>query len=341
MLDEKDRFCPQCGFDTIAGVAGSATAFKPVDQPRVIQQVDPVSHLAEPDLPPAVQAPKPVVSPTEPAPESKPAYVSPVSTAEPATQLKGKKSGLWIALVILGVGLLGVSGWYGYNTYFASSDENTVDTENLAAPEVSNFDTTVPEPKVIEEPPVEAPAGATTEKQKTPTKSQSRVDQELAKYKAEKQTKSTSQSTPAAQQAKPEAGVKISGSTSVNTPPLKVLMEVGKKEDPKSKNPKNPAKLNISKSTMVVRITTDHYNDGMGTASSGTITIKDKGGNVIGVFRTSGRSGKNGTPNTKWVAQINKILDKGTYFILDSDMSTWSKTFLGSGFIIVEGYETE
>ena len=27
--------------------------------------------------------------------------------------------------------------------------------------------------------------------------------------------------------------------------------------------------------------------------------------------------------------------------ILDSDMPTWSKTFLGTGFVVIEGYEVD
>jgi len=55
-----------------------------------------------------------------------------------------------------------------------------------------------------------------------------------------------------------------------------------------------------------------------------------------------GKTGKNGTPSAKWVAEPDKILKKGTYFIWDSDPKTWSKTFIGNnGFVVVEGYEVE
>jgi hypothetical protein len=92
---------------------------------------------------------------------------------------------------------------------------------------------------------------------------------------------------------------------------------------------------------MIVRITTDHYNDGMGTAGGGTISIKDRDGNLIGSYRATGRSGTNGTPNAKWVAEPRKLLENGTYYVWDSDFSTWSKTLMGSGFIVVEGYEVK
>jgi hypothetical protein len=116
---------------------------------------------------------------------------------------------------------------------------------------------------------------------------------------------------------------------------------VGRKEDPKNKKPKNPVKLTLEKSTMIVRITTDHYNDGMGTSGAGNITMKDRDGNILGTYKASGKTGKDGAPNAKWVAEPNKMFAKGTYYIWDSDFSTWSKTFMGNGFVIVEGYELD
>jgi hypothetical protein len=93
---------------------------------------------------------------------------------------------------------------------------------------------------------------------------------------------------------------------------------------------------------MIVKITTDHYNDGMGTPRGGIITIKDGNGKIIGSYKALGKTGKNGTPSAKWVAMPNIMLEKGTYFIWDSDMATWSKTFIGNnGFIVVEGYTVE
>ena len=90
-----------------------------------------------------------------------------------------------------------------------------------------------------------------------------------------------------------------------------------------------------------MRITTDHFNNGMGTSGGGTISIKDRDGNSFGSFRASGKKGKDGTPNAKWVATPHIVLEKGTYFIWDSDMSTWSKNFVGTGFVVVEGYEVK
>lgn len=125
----------------------------------------------------------------------------------------------------------------------------------------------------------------------------------------------------------------------MNNKMAEVLLEVGRKEEPKSKNPKNPTKLTLKNDTRLIRITTDHFNGGMGTSNAGSITIKDRDGNVMGTYNAFGKKDKNGTPNAKWVAEPNKVLPKGTYFIWDSDFSTWSKNFVGTGFVVVEGYE--
>jgi hypothetical protein len=168
----------------------------------------------------------------------------------------------------------------------------------------------------------------------------SKIDQELAKQKAKQQNKPAQVSPTPVQQATPEQTLKTAPANE-NDKMAKVILEVGKKEDAKNKNPKNPVKLVIANPTMIVRITTDHYNNGMGTPGGGTISLKDKDGKVIATFKAYGKDGNDGTPNAKWVCEPHKVLIGGTYFIWDSDFSTWSKNFLGNAFVVVEGYEVE
>lgn len=315
-FDSGNRFCPDCGFDTQAPVVAKTTVI-----PSVVQPVPP---------PPAPKQTKP-----------EPAYVPPVRQQEIATHPRKKKTWLWLLIAVLALGALGVVGWYGYNNYFNKPKETPVDTTaNQVISDIPAIDTTKVAPEVTEQPAAET----TPEQLKATTKPLSRIDQELAKQKAKQQQNKPAQPTNTpSQPTKTDVG-KI---TSIPTNPTgndkmaKVIMEIGKKEDPKNKNPKNPSKLMIQKPTMIVRITTDHYNDGMGTSAGGTISIKDRDGNLIGTYRASGKSGKNGTPNAKWVIEPRKKLEKGTYFIWDSDMSTWSKNFVGNGFVVVEGYEVE
>jgi len=166
-------------------------------------------------------------------------------------------------------------------------------------------------------------------------KPMSLMDQELAKYKEKKQNQDTQQNT-TSQEADESPVVEK------KEIPSKVILEVGRSEEPKNKNPKNPTKLTISKATMITRITTDHYNDGMGTPRGGNIIIKDRYGITLGTYKAFGKKGINGTPSAKWVAEPNVILAKGTYLISDSEIQTWSRTLLGSnGFVVVEGYEVE
>lgn len=170
---------------------------------------------------------------------------------------------------------------------------------------------------------------------KETTQPMSLMDQELAKQKAKQQNQASQQN--ATKQDAIESAI-----AKEKAIPSRIILEVGRTEEPKTRNPKNPVKLTISKPTMITRITTDHYNNGMGTPRGGIITIKDRSGIVLDSFKALGKTGKNGTPSAKWVAEPNKIFNKGTYFIWDSEPETWSKTFVGSnGFVVVEGYDDE
>lgn len=328
-----DRFCLECGFDT----TGGKPVFEPVEQPVVKPapiHTPPVTENAPP--PQITQQPKPVIPPVrEPDLTQTPLYANPVNAQGAGNSKKSKKPWLFIVLAVIVIAALGAGGWFVYTKYMDSPKPEPVDTTvNFTMPELPDTATSVTQPEIAE-----TPAEISTGEPKTTTKPKSRVDQELAKYR-EKEKNKTAQATPA-QQSKAEPGVKISSNGPANDNLAKVIHEVGRKEDPKSKKPKNPAKLTLQKQTMIVRITTDHYNEGMGTSGGGTITIKDRDGNVMGTYKAFGRSGNDGTPNAKWVAEPHKMLDKGTYYIWDSDFSTWSKNFLGNGFIVVEGYDAE
>jgi len=336
-----DRFCQECGFDTSSDAATGNRNFKPVDQPEAIHRHEaiytaPVVEKAPPPIP--QQQSEHVIPPkVEPVRAQTPAYIPPIRTTEPPTQQKGKKTWLWIVLIIFGLGVLGVAGWFGYKAYFDTKDETASDTiANMELPPISDIDTSTIKTEVTEEPEATTPG-----QPQATTRSISKIDQELTRQKTKEQNKPSQQTTTPTQKPKPEPSVKASPDATVNDNLAKVILEVGRKEEPKSKNPKNPTKLMIQKPTMIVRITTDHYNNGMGTPGGGTISIKDRDGNVIVAYKALGKKGKNGTPSAKWVVEPRVILEKGAYFIWDSDMPTWSKTFVGSGFVVVEGYVVE
>ena len=326
VIESGDRFCPECGFASTVGKIPGTTNFKPVDQPSAINKPEPVY------IPPVVkQTPPPVAPPTVKT-------VSPVyNSGEKATQQKGKKKLLLIVFILVGLGVVGAAGWFGYTKFFNSPKETPASLlDDAVVPEIPVVDSSEVIPEAIQEPDADA---IVAEQPKTKTKSQSRVDQELAKYKEKEKKTSAQPSASASTPSRPDAGVKISPVTTAKTNTTKMILEVGRKEEPKNKKPKNPTKLMIQKPTIIVRITTDHYNDGMGTTGGGTIVVKDRDGNIMGTFKAYGTVGKNGTPNAKWVADTYLKLDKGTYFIWDSDSPTWSKTFVGVGYVTVEGYE--
>ena len=309
-LEPAARFCQECGYDTTTEPTSSETQNPVVDQPKVI-------YIAEPEPDPPVRKPK------------------------SASPQKGRKTWLWIGLVVIGVGALGAAGWFGYNKFFAPPKEKETPADTIAnslVPVIADVDTTARVSKVPE-PPIPAATEPPKVKAKTPTKTVKKITAPKAKEQVKEQSKPAEQATTPIKQIKPDPVEKVSPNSTVNDSMVKVIFEVGRKEDPKNKNPKNPTKMVIRKPTMIVRITTDHYNDGNGTSAAGNLSIKDREGNVIGTFSAIGKSGTIGTPNAKWVAEPRIVLEKGTYFIWDSDISTWSKNILGIGMVVVEGYE--
>jgi len=307
------NFCPQCGtrFEPDARFCqecgfdiNSVIAIDELIPKPIIQS--PVVETSA--LPPAENDIPPTA--TGPFIFSKEEITQPAKPPKPPKQQGRKKLWVWFVLIIV---VLCAAGWLGYNMYFSSKNGKPFTIG-------SNIFTS---------------ENTTNDQSESNTKAMSLMDQELAKQKAKGQNERQQQDGTKQDVVKP---AKSSENDIVST----VILEVGHKEEPKSKKPKNPAKLTLQKPTMITRITTDHYNDGMGTPRGGTITIKDGNDDVVGSYKASGKTGKNGTPSAKWVAQPNIMLKGGTYFVSDSDPATWSKTFLGgNGFIIVEGYEIE
>lgn len=304
-IESDSRFCNHCGFDTFTGS-------KPIAE-------------AEKAKPPKA-APEIIAIHTE------------TKKVQVASSESKKRKWPLILLVIAAVAVLGIGGWLAYDQFF----NKATDASTTIGPDtVTQTATAQTEPEVTDSSITEQPV-EDSQSEKTATKPMSRIDQEIAKQKAREKAASATNNQTNTPQNQPEKKVKVLPGTAtpdVHDKLATILMETGRKEEPKYKNPKNPSKLMIQKPTIIVRITTDHYNDGMGTPRSGTIIITDRDGNEIGSYKTYGKSGKNGVPNTKWVAEPRIKLEKGTYFISDTGKETWSKNFVGNGFVIVEGYE--
>jgi len=334
-----ERFCLQCGFDILTKDSIKAD-FIPVQEPEKlffnkVPEDQPVAESINTEPAPQPESlMEPVTAPVNQVTES---FIS-SSHTKSVTTVKTKKSVLSIVLIVLVAGVLGAVAFYSYDSFQKGHSENTSDTiSNMELPPMADLvDTSSSKTVEKEQPVAEQPSVKPTPSAKPMNK----IDQELAKQKVKQQTKPAQTSQTKEQQTKPEENKKASP-VNENDKNSKVFLEVGRKEDAKNKNPKNPSRLVISKPTMIVRITTDHYNGGMGTSGGGSISLKDHDGKVIATFKAYGKDATDGTPYAKWVCEPHKVLISGTYYIWDSDFSTWSKTFLGSGFIVVEGYEVE
>lgn len=238
---------------------------------------------------------------------------------------------------VFGVGAIVAAGWFGYSQYRAAQTKAPVAPVALKAiPKIAATDTNAANAKITTPPVAALPA-----QQNTLEKQKSTSDKKTVKPQTGNPTKPAQATNTQPSQKKSDPGVQVATAPSKNDYPTEVILRVGKKDDSNRKNPKNPVKLTIKRPTTVVRITTDHYNEGAGTGAAGSITLCDKNGGVIGTYKAIGAPGIYGAKNVKWVAEPRKLLQKGTYFIWDSDMSTWSKTMTGAGFVVVEGYEVK
>jgi len=281
--------------------------------------------------------------------EAPPQYIPPPVVPTPAAPTyqpnavpvkKKSKALMWI-LIVLGVAALGAGGWFGYNKFLKPGEEEVVAIDTTAREEpvitvdtsitVTQEDTAVEEEALIMPPAETKQTVVEKKKEKLPAKTTSKQTTPPAKPT---QTTPTQQTTNEPKQPTIKITPGETGSSKATA-----IFTVGAKDDPKNKNPKNPTKFTLNKETVIARIITDHYNDGNGDASGGTITLKDKSGSVIGQWSARPSANKNGVANAKWISNANVTVQPGTYFIHDSNPATWSKNALGIGFVEVFGIE--
>jgi S-layer protein (TIGR01567 family) len=104
-------------------------------------------------------------------------------------------------------------------------------------------------------------------------------------------------------------------------------------------NPTCSPSFTISEPQMITYIDTYHWNSGQGTSSGGTISLKKDDGKIFGPWTAKAESGS-GVPNVWWISHPNVVIPAGTYTIIDSEPTTWSKNSGSNncGFSKVEGY---
>ncbi len=104
-------------------------------------------------------------------------------------------------------------------------------------------------------------------------------------------------------------------------------------------NPTGNPSFTISEPQMITYIDTYHWNNGQGTSSGGTISLKKEDGEIFGPWEVKAESGS-GAANAWWISHPDVVIPAGTYTIIDSEPETWSKNSESNdcGFSKVEGY---
>jgi hypothetical protein len=362
-----DRFCEECGFDTAIVKSHepvietmAATPLPPVPEPEPVPEETPPTEASlfcpqcgKPmitgdrfcqecgfdTLKPATTVQEPVRAEARPVYSAPPVVPPPVAASSQPHVKKKNKTLFWI-LLIAGLAVLCAGGWFGYNKFLKSPDDKvvvsdttvheepviTVDTATIVVEE----DTAAQPDETVTSPTENKPLVVDKKKEKQPAKIQPKQSAQPAKP-----VQTVTQ--PAPQEIKPV--IKITPGESTSSANAQTIFFIGTKENPKNQNPKNPTKFTLNKEATITRIVTDHYNDGNGDASGGTIMLKDKSGSVIGQWKARPSANKSGVANAKWVSDMNVTLQPGTYYIHDSNPSTWSKNALGIGFVEVIGIE--
>ncbi|MCX6543211.1 MAG: BatD family protein [Acidobacteria bacterium] len=107
-----------------------------------------------------------------------------------------------------------------------------------------------------------------------------------------------------------------------------------------STSPSAPTQFTISRPHVISYVFTYHWNDGNGSARTGTIALRHANGAVFGPWAATGTPGQGGVPNAGWEVRPNVVIPAGTYTIVDSSPSTWAQNSEsgGRGHTIVEGH---
>ncbi len=312
------KFCPNCGERLVAGDLFCQQCGTKLDQFEVATPAAVV---------PLVKTPEPITAP------------APASTTNTNSKKKSNNAALFLILFLILGG--GAAAWYFY--VYKPGKENPISAvlPETKPPVAANTDTaTAVIPATadtqVDTPVITAPTTATIPIKPVatvPVKTEKKADQKIKEKEIVSKPspqKQVIQETPI---AKPIVTAPVSRAY--------VIYSNWNNAGNLLNNPflgKN--KLNISKPTMITRITTYHWFDGKGDNSGGSITIK--GDEDFGPFMAKRfLRADDGTPNAKWIFEPNRILPAGKYKVNMSNEKTWSYNIesKGRGFIIIEGYE--
>lgn len=324
------KFCPFCGHELLNVGRFCENCGKEIIPPVQVTSVvsETVMSSEEP----------PILKDTQPAEHN--SFVQ-----EPLRLKEKKKSRNRIPLILAIVLVIGIGWWYFRMSGNESSEKLFPADSTLMIDESTSQDTVTPQ-KEKSDAGKDKPAEEIKKDELNSSGGSVKLTPKPEKSKVTKEKSTNSgkgKNTPA---AKEKSGSENSKPVVVVPEPpatkaVRTVFSSGNKEFPKYKGPRNPTRFTLSKQTMISKIITDHYNEDEGTTAAGTITILNKSKMAIGIYKAKGKNGSNGTTNGKWVAEPNVLLEPGTYYIQDSEPSTWSKSFLGTGFVEIEGYENK
>ncbi|MBK6966048.1 MAG: zinc ribbon domain-containing protein [Bacteroidales bacterium] len=328
---EVKQFCPNCGVSMVTGdVFCQECGFRTDVQAEI--PVVPV-----PEIQPAKSDPVIVVPPVPPvAKQTSGTYVAAAANQAPAQTAKKKKGVMIVLLGILALAVIGAGGWFAYDKFLktpatpvADSTAMAIQQESIVVAEPETADTSTLTQQAVTEVPVAEPQKPAQTKQATSKKT-------TPKKQATEPKKPEPQNQEPAQNNQPlKVKIKPAGSKTGRT-----ILSIYNDNEVKS-GPLFASKLKLDQAFIITKITTYHYNWGKG-AQPGTISLQKKK-ETFGPWQASGVSGDDGTPNAKWVCELNQRLEEGTYKVEVSDEKSWSYNGQSGqkGFVVIEGYEAE
>jgi hypothetical protein len=348
-LVEGDRFCAECGADSLATTIAASIpepivepiVQQPIIQPPIVQQPivqppTPQTPIIEPKQ--VKQAPKPIPEPAKAATKPAEPVIKAIEAEKPAS---AKKSKVWIAAVACIV-VLGALASLWFFVLDKGVSETSVDSTTLVAqsPAVAIAETPAIDSAAILKAQEEARQANQAVQKTEPAKSEqakprSTKKDETAKSKKDTRKASTEAKKEDAKQQKTDFQVV----KKTNKTPIIIYSNWNDK--PVKNNPWTKTRFELNGTVVITRIKTLHFNKGQGVPVAGTISLVDENRVTYGPWQCTAQTADDGTPSAKWVCEPNAIVPAGKYKVVNSGEDTWSWNAESDrkGLMIVEGYQ--
>lgn len=265
-------------------------------------------------------------NPVEKTSQPEAVVIQPNQAAPEISEKKKTSLVLIIIAIVVGVGILVAGGWFGYNKFIKKGKQP--EQANIGAPaDTSKASQSLPE------------------KTDTVTKSEQPEKTDANQKTPAKQNVVVQNNPPANQKQVPQAPPPKPANQNVpnvSNANVIVILEIANIKAVEN-NPTKPSKIEIKKNTKITKITNYHWNNGLGTTKTGTISLlcltKPNVSKLYGPYFTYGVAGQGGVKNANWICEPNVVLPPGTYQVVDSYTETWSQNRDSKrrGFTKVEG----